>query len=150
MSVIALVALLLSGALGPSVAVVDDTRGQPLLCRPLGKGERFVLVYTNSMYGGDVRETYEVTSDGRLRRVAMHTAHPGAADYYAFTADVTREGDLYRIELPDAEFPEIAVRVDQVGAPRLHFVDGELDLLAATGDQHRIILSGRATGDACP
>lgn len=150
MTIVAVLALLLLGRAEPSFALVDDADGQLMLCRPLSQGERFVLAYTNSMYGGDVRETYQVTWHGTLRRVAMHAAHPAAADYYAFTADVIRDGELYRIDVPPAEFSEVAVRVDRVGAPRLIFADGELDLLIAAGNQQRVLLAGRAVGDECP
>lgn len=148
--VAALVLLLLGRGAQPSMLVVDETGDRILSCRALGPLERVVLVFTNSMYGGDVRETYQVTWQGALRRVAMHTAHPAAADYYAFTADVIRDGDLYRIDVPPAEFSEIAVRVDRVGAPRLIVAEGELDLLTAAGNQHRVLLAGRAAGDDCP
>lgn len=137
--------ILIAPGPGAGVIVFDETGDETVLCRPLAVGERFVLAYTNSMYGGDVRETFTVTGDGTLRRLAMHTEHPAAADYYAFTADVVRDGELYRIDLPPAEFATIAVRVDKVGAPRLLFSDRELDLLAATGNQHRLIL-GAGTG----
>jgi hypothetical protein len=149
MIAVAAIALLLFGAPSPSVLVYDETGDRIVLCRAVEHDDEFVLAFTNSMYGGDVRETYEVTRHGMLRRVAMHTAHPAAADYYAFTADVIPEGDLYRIDLPEAEFPEIAVRIDRVGAPRLIFAGGEIDLLTATGNQHRVILSGRPAGSEC-
>lgn len=140
--------ILLQVLLSPGLGVIayDETGEETVLCRRLVAGERFVLAYTNSMYGGDVRETFTVTGDGKLRRLAMHTEHPAAADYYAFTVDVVPEGELYRIDLAPAEFNTIAVRIDDVGAPRLLFADGELDLLAATGNQHRIILSAGTAG----
>ncbi|MDQ3693074.1 MAG: DUF1850 domain-containing protein, partial [Chloroflexota bacterium] len=137
----------------PRLTVVDDTAGTAVVCRSLAHGERVTLAFTHSMYGGDVHEEYMVTRQGRLRRVAMRTAHPAAADYYAHTANVVREGEMYRIEIPVAEFAAIAVRIDEVGRPRLIFRDHELDLLTATGHQHRVIigatLSNRFAGDAC-
>jgi hypothetical protein len=146
---VAAVLLLLAGAMAPSVVVYDETGDRVVLCRPVERDEEIVLAFTNSMYGGDVRETYHVTRNGRLRRVAMHTEHPAAADYYAFTADVIPEGDLYRIDVPPAEYAEIAVRIDRVGAPRLIVDGGEIDLLTATGNQHRVILLGRPAGSEC-
>lgn len=128
---------------GPALLVFDETGGQSVLCQRLEPGEQFVLAFTNSMYGGDVRETFTVTGEGKLRRGAMHTEHPAAADYYAFTVDVVRDGALYRIDVPAAEFATIAVRVDQVGAPRIIIAGREIDLLTSTGNQHRVVLSGR-------
>jgi hypothetical protein len=137
----------------PRLTVFDDFTKAPVMCRSLDHGERVVLAFTHSMFGGDVREEYVITRQGALRRLAMLTEHPAAADYYAHTADVTRDGDMYRIDVPAAEFEEIAVRIDRVGKPRLIFGDQELDLLAATGNQHRIIigaeLSSRFAGDIC-
>jgi hypothetical protein len=149
MTVVAAVVLVLLGAPGPSLVVFDETGNQIVLCRQLEPSEEFILAYTHSMYGGDVRETFRVTAAGTLRRIAMRTAHPAAADYYAYTADVVREGDLYRIDVPAADFAAIAVRIDEVGAPRLRFADGEIDLLAATGNQHRVVLSGRPRAGTC-
>ena len=148
--VAALVLLLLGRGAPPSILVVDETGDRLLHCRALPPGERVVLAYTNSMYGGDVRETYQVTWRGTLRRLTMHTAHPAAADYYAFTADVSRDGELYRVDVPPAEFSEIAVRVDRVGAPRLIVAEVETALLSAAGNQHRVLLTGRVAGDECP
>lgn len=143
MMVAAVLTFLFLTAPGPGLLVFDETGDQPVLCRRLEHGEQFVLAFTNSMYGGDVRETYTVTREGKLRRVAMHTEHPAAADYYAFTVDVVRDGELFRIDVPAAEYATIAVRVDRVGAPRIIVAGREIDLLTATGNQHRIILSGR-------
>lgn len=153
MNIIALLTVMLFTAPAPALIVVDETAGQQVLCHEFAPGESFSLAFTNSMYGGDVRETYVVTDEGLIRREAMHTEHPAAADYYAYTADVVREGKWFRVEVPPAEFADIAVRVDRVGAPRLRIEDEELPLLAATGDQHRVVLRGvvtsRFSGNEC-
>lgn len=145
--------LMLVAAPVPRLTVIDDTAGRAILCRPVAHGERVTLAFTNSMFGGDVREEYELTRRGALRRVAMRTAHPAAADYYAHTASVIQEGEMFRIDIPAAEFETIAVRIDQVGKPRLIFRDQELDLLTVAGNQHRVILgaelASRFAGDTC-
>ena len=110
--------------------------GEVILCRPFPV-EGVVLVYTHSMFGGDVQETF-VPANGMLRRVEMTTANGAAADYYAFTASVTRVGDRYRIKVPPAEFTDIVVRVDDVGSHRLMIGDETVDLLAMTGQAHRV------------
>ncbi|MDQ3412374.1 MAG: DUF1850 domain-containing protein [Chloroflexota bacterium] len=151
--ILALLAVIAIATPVPRLTVVDDTTGTAVACRSLAHGERVTLAFTHSMYGGDVHEEYMVTRQGTLRRVAMRTEHPAAADYYAHTANVVREGEMYRIEIPAAEFDEIAVRIDQVGKPRLLFSDQTLDLLTATGNQHRVIigagLGNRFAGDTC-
>jgi hypothetical protein len=145
MNIIALLTIIVFTAPAPTLIVVDETAGQTVFCHQLDSGEHFSLAFTNSMYGGDVRETYVVTSEGMIRRLTMHTEHPAAADYYAYTVDVVREGDWYRVEAPPAEFAEIAVRIDEVGAPRLNIADQEFPLLTATGNQHRVVLRGHVT-----
>lgn len=153
MNIITLLTVLFFTAPAPGLIVVDETAGRTVLCRQLEPGETFGLAFTNSMYGGDVRETYVVTNDGTIRRLTMRTEHPAAADYYAYTVDVVREGDWYRIDAPAAEFTEIAVRVDRVGAPRLQFGTEEVSLLTAAGHQHRVVLRGvvtsRFSGNEC-
>ena len=153
-------ALLLAGALltpaAPAFVVTDLATGATLLCEPLPPGRRVALVFTHSMYGGDVREVYEVGGDGRLRRIETTTANAAAAEYYAYDGAVTRVGDRFRVDAPAAIFEEIVVRVDRVGAHRLTWDDGALDLLAAAGDRVPVKLSvdqpsllNRSVGHAC-
>lgn len=145
MNIITLLTVILFTSPASAIVVFDETAGQTVLCHQLDRGERFSLAFTNSMYGGDVRETFVVTGEGMIRRLTMHTEHPAAADYYAYTVDVVREGDWYRVEVPPAEFAEIAVRIDQIGAPRLGVAGEEIPLLTVTGNQHRVVLRGRVT-----
>ena len=153
MNIIALLTFVFLTAPTPALVVFDETAEQPVLCHRLNQGEQFSLAFTNSMYGGDVRETYVVTREGLIRRLSMHTEHPAAADYYASTVDVVHDGDWYRVEVPPAEFAEIAVRIDRVGAPRIRVADQEIPLLTATGNQHRVVLRGRVisrfSGNEC-
>ena len=124
----------------PGFTATDETAGRVVLCRPLAGRERVALAFTHSMYGGDVVEEYDATGKHRLRRVAMTTANAAAAEYYAYTADVVRVGARFRVDVPAAEFDEIVVRVDRTGAHRLLFGAERVDLLAATGDGHRVRL----------
>jgi hypothetical protein len=135
-------------AASPATALVaaDATTGTVFVCEPLASGERFGLAYTHSMYGGEVREEYVATGDGRLRRLAMTTANAAAAEYYAHTADVVRDGERFRVDLPAAEFAALVVRVDRIGAPRLVHGDGGVDLVAIAGDDARVRLELRTVG----
>jgi hypothetical protein len=155
-----LIPLLCAGLLtipgAPTFVAVDLETGARLACEPLGHGERVVLVFTHSMYGGDVREEYVAGSDGRLRRVEMTTANAAAAEYYAHDGRVTRLDDRFRVDAPPASFDEIVVRVDDVGRHRLLRNGGELDLLAAVGqgtpvrlDVVRLGPVDRWTGGGC-
>lgn len=142
----------------PTLALVatDGDDGRVILCQPVREGDRFVLSYTHSMYGGEVREEYAATGDGQLRRLSMTTANAAAADYYAYTATVVREGERFRVEVPPASFRELVVRVDRVGQPRLAIGGDTLSLFAAMGDDHRVRLAiersavwQRLLGGAC-
>ena len=132
---------------GPAVFVATDlTTDTTIACEVLSSGERVALVYTHSMYGGDVVEEFMTGPDDQLRRVAMTTANEAAAEYYADTVRVTRVGDRFRVEAPAASFAEIVVRVDRVGGHRLRLGGETVDVLAATGDGHRVRLSLRSPG----
>lgn len=140
--------LLLAGALAagspPTVVATDLETGRTLLCRPLPGGARLTLAFTHSMYGGDVREAFVPTADGRLRRVALSTANAAAADYYAYTAGVVREGDRFRVDVPAAEYDEVVVRVDRIGDHRLLLGGDVIALVEAAGDGHRVALRARS------
>jgi|YNPNPStandDraft_1061719.scaffolds.fasta_scaffold03976_5 hypothetical protein len=46
-------------------------------------GERFVLLYEHSMYGGEVRENYRVAGPGMIVE-SVETVRPEIAEYYGF------------------------------------------------------------------
>jgi len=143
---IALVALLgmaPAGAIPSTTFVATDLdTGAVVFCRPASEG--VVLAYTHSMYGGDVREEYAATGDGRLRRLRMTTANAAAAEYYAYDAPVVPDGERYRVVVPPQEFTEIVVRVDRLGAHRLLAGERAVDLVAEAGDGHRVALGVRS------
>jgi hypothetical protein len=115
-----------------------DLGDRVVLCEPL-PADGVTLVYTHSMYGGDVRERF-VAAGRSLRRVEMTTANPAAADYYASTVSVTEVDGRFRVDTPPADYEEIVVRVDNVGHHRLIVGDETFDLLALTGQAHRVRL----------
>ncbi len=112
--------------------------GAVIACRPF-PSDGVTLIYTHSMFGGDVRETF-VASGEMLRRVEFTTANGAAADYYAFTASVSRVGDRFLVDVPPAEYAEIVVRIDDVGRHRLVIGEETIDLLEASGQAHRVRL----------
>ena len=141
---------------GLAFVATDLTADRPVLCRPVRAGDRIVLAFTHSMYGGDVREAYVAMGDGRLRRVAVTTANAAAAEYYADTAGVTREGDRFRLEVPDVSFARIVVRADRIGDHRLAVGAETVNLAASTGNTRQVQLAlkerpiwNRLLGRAC-
>ena len=120
----------------PGLAVVatdlDDDR--VVVCRGVRAGERLVLAFTHSMYGGVVREEYAAMGNAEFRRVAVTTANAAAAEYYAYTAAVIREGDRFRLDVPEASFRRIVVRADGIGRHRLEVGGSVVPLLAEGGE----------------
>jgi hypothetical protein len=151
-----LIVALLAWRLLPAETVVtatDLTDGRVIVCRP---GQPMTLVFTHSMYGGDVEETFLPRQGNRLVRVKMTTANAAAAEYYAYVAPVAPEGDRFRLDVPPAVYDEVIVRVDDVGRHRLRFAGDEIDLLTQAGNRHRVQLDSdrlsvvdRLTGRGC-
>ena len=121
-----------------------DSGDRVVVCRPF-PDDGVTLVYTHSMYGGDVRERF-VPTGRSLRRVEMTTANPAAAEYYASTVSVTEVEGRYRVDAPPATYDEIVVRVNDVGHHLLVVGDETFDLLALTGQAHRVRLDVVRTG----
>ena len=138
--IVLLAALPLLAAPALAVVATDHDSGRLLYCRRMQDGDRLVLAFTHSMYGGEVREEYAATDDGQLRRLSMTTANAAAAEYYAYMAEVVRDGDRFRVKVPPATFRELVVRVDRVGRPRLAVGAETVSLLAAAGDDRRVRL----------
>ena len=131
-----LLAVAMFGALAFSplrLLVVTSSTGT-IACTIVTIGSHATLEFTHSMYGGDVTEVYRVTSDNQLEREMFLTDNAAAAEYYAWTAEVHPVGDRYEVVAPPESFPELTVRVDQVGKHRFA-VDTTIWNLAAMVDQ---------------
>lgn len=122
----------------PTLIVRDETAGKVVLCQTVSPATRITLIYTHSMFGGDVIEEFVPLGNDRLRRLRMSTANEAAAEYYAYEADVIATNQRFIVDVPRATFGEIVVRVDRVGHHRLGFDGTTIDLLAASGDRHQV------------
>jgi hypothetical protein len=154
--VVLLVAAPLVAAPTLAFVVTDLSDGREILCRQVRPGDAIVLSFTNSMYGGDVREEFAATTDGRLRRVGMTTANAAAADYYAYTSAVVAEDGRFRIDVPTVALGEIVVRADRVGRHRIAIGTDVVDLLTKGGAGRpvrlrieRTMVWDRLLGGAC-
>ncbi|MDQ3045174.1 MAG: DUF1850 domain-containing protein [Chloroflexota bacterium] len=127
-----------------ALTVTDQTEGGIVLCFVPRRDEPFTLSFTHSMFGGEVRETYTLTTDAKLQRQEITTANLAAAEYYAYTAGVSQAGERYRLELPAATFDRLDVLVDEVGHHRLSTAERRVDLLAVTGDGHHVELQAQS------
>lgn len=131
---------------GTVLVASDPATDRPLVCRRLPP-DGFALAFDHSMYGGEVRERFVPTPDGRLRLLATTTANAAAAEYYAYDRSVVAEGGRFRIDAPPREFPAIVVRVDEVGDHRLLVGAETLDLVAAVGAGRPVRLALATTDD---
>lgn len=117
--------VMFGAALSPGQMIAVTTRdGDALVCHPIGRDSSVTLVFTHSMYGGDVRETYVAEGD-RLRRTSITTANAAAAEYYATDGRISRIDDGYLLLLPEQTFDHLIFRIDDIGKHRL-LIDGEL------------------------
>jgi len=120
-----LVGVVLAGGLLQPVTVLqagtDD--GDLLTCRHVSAGAPVTLIFTHSMYGGEVRERWRVVGDGLVReRIVAERA--AAAEYYASDGAVEQMEDGFVVVAPPLAIEAPTVRVDQTGQHRLRFDDG--------------------------
>ncbi len=120
--------LVLGGALTPApVVTLRADAGGPNICRTVVAGETFLLVFRHSMYGGEVREEFQVEGS-RLLRTGVTAEKAAAAEYYAYDGRIEPVRDGYRVIVPPATMDEVVIRLDRVGQHRLRFNDEEVAL----------------------
>ncbi len=117
---LALPGMLLQPALAVTLITGD---GDQLICARVETGARVELQFTHSMYGGYVRESYRVDSDGTLSRQRIITENAAAAEYYATDGRTRRTNDGWEVLAPPFETRELVIRVDERGDHRLT-IDG--------------------------
>lgn len=127
----------------PILVASEPDTGRVIFRRPLA-ADGFTLAFDHSMYGGEVRERFVPAGGpgrGSLRRVETTTANAAAAEYYAYDAPVVRQGERFRVDVPPLELPDLVVRVDWVGKPRLLIGGERLDLVPVVGDGRPVRLA---------
>ncbi len=92
------------------------------------RGEPVTLVFRNSMFGGDVRERFEVAGDRSLLRTRVVTDNAASAEYYAWDGQIAPVTDGFEVVVPPQAYAELVIRVDQVGKHRLRIGDREIAL----------------------
>jgi hypothetical protein len=122
-----LVATLLIGvaAMPSPVLLVTSASGAIDICLPLGTSEPVILTFTNSMYGGEVREQFEI-ANGHLVRTRFVTENAASAEYYAWNAAIEVMDDGYEVKVPPESFAFVPVLVDTIGDYRLVAGDEEI------------------------
>jgi hypothetical protein len=122
-------AMVAAGTLAQPVQVltVHTIDGDSLACRRVGRGDTVTLVFTHSMYGGEVRETWRVDGD-TLARERIVTDNAAAAEYYATDGAVRRVSGGYEVISPPLRADALPFRIDEIGDHRLRFDGTEIPL----------------------
>ena len=122
------------------VAEVRTDDGNVLVCHRTAPGGIVTLVFTHSMYGGEVRETWRVDGDG-LDRVQIVTENAAAAEYYATDGRTRRvDGGVEVLALP-AHVDTLPFRIDHIGNHRLRLDDEEISLASEVEESAGATLS---------
>lgn len=100
------------------------------ICDIVRRGDAITLIFRNSMFGGDVRETFEVTGDQSLLRTHVITENAASAEYYAWDGRVVPVDGGFQVVVPPQEYKDLTIRVDQVGMHRLRTGDREIALFS--------------------
>jgi hypothetical protein len=134
------ITLLFGILLTPSQRIVVRSGDESIeICRRIPDGERVGLTFTNSMFGGDVRETYVAAGDS-LTRVGFWTEVAAAAEYYAWTRPIDIADGGYEVAVPDESFASVPVLIDEVGNYRLVVADEEFGLSGMVDSPVSIVL----------
>ena len=107
--------------------VVRSDGGQNIVCERISSGDRVTLTFTNSMFGGAVRETYLVNSD-QLTQVSFVTELEAAAEYYAWTLPVLQTNDGFQVLVEPESYSSIPVQVDPRSDYKLTIGNSTFDL----------------------
>lgn len=127
--------VMLGIALSPRQLIAVTTEGnEPLVCRPISRNTPVTLVFTHSMYGGDVRETFVAAEGERLRRTSIVTDNAASAEYYATDGRIARIEGGYLLLVPETMFDDLVFRIDGIGQHRLLIGD---DTIALTDESIR-------------
>lgn len=142
--------VVLGATLSPvRMIAVTAVGSDPIVCHPIGRDVTVTLVFTHSMYGGDVRETFTTAPGNGLRRTSIITDNAAAAEYYATDGRIARIDEGYLLLQPEQTFDELVFRIGDVGGHRL-VIDGTTIALTNDPDRSRqarlAVVPGTAAG----
>lgn len=113
-AILLLMAPMLLASPAQSLQVRTDT-GALVWCTAVSADDIVQLQFTHSMFGGYVREQWQVTPDRELRRVRFVTENAAAAEYYATDGTSYQADDGYVVPGEPLQQPALIVRVNQRG-----------------------------------
>lgn len=127
---------------------VHTSTGALVWCARVKQRDIVQLQFTHSMYGGYVREHWQVTPDNRLERVRFVAENAAAAEYYATDGSSYLAEDGYVVPTDPLVQPELVVRVNPRGNHVLTVADQSVNLAEelVTSTQVRIT----AESESCP
>ena len=132
---------------GRSLQVRTST-GEVVWCTSVDRGDIVQLQFTHSMYGGYVREQWQVTSGNQLERVHFVTENAAAAEYYATDGSSYLAEEGYVVPTQFLVRQELVIRVNSRGNHVLTIDDRSVNLaeLLITSTQVRISVEP----ESCP
>ena len=110
-----------------SLQVHTDT-GALVWCTAVRPHDTVQLQFTHSMFGGYVREQWQVLPNGDLGRVRFVTENAAAAEYYATDGTSYKAGDGYVVPGEPLRQPALVVRVNGRGDHYLTVGDTSVNL----------------------
>lgn len=127
---------------------VQTSAGELVWCAGVKPGDSVQLQFTHSMYGGFVREFWQVTSGNKLERTWFVTENAAAAEYYATDGSSYRTDDGYVVPTLPLVQPELVVRVNSRGSHKLTVEDQSLSMADLLGTSTQVRIS--ITQKSCP
>lgn len=110
------------------VLLVRAESGDLVVCTPVRGGDVVQLQFTHSMFGGYVREQWEITPHGELNRVRFVTENAAAAEYYATDGASYEADDGFVVPGDPLQRSDLIVRVNNRGNHVLTVNDEEWPL----------------------
>lgn len=131
---------MLAASSGRSLQVRTDA-GYLVWCTPVHRNDQVQLQFTHSMFGGYVRETWQVSPDDTLVRQRFVTENAAAAEYYATDGASYQDHDGYVVPGEPLDQPELVVRVNQRGNHYLTVGDSTVHLADLLPQSMRVRIS---------
>lgn len=119
-----------------------DTR---LACARVDATTPVTLVFTHSMYGGNVSERYRLRDDDMLERQRIVTENAAAAEYYATDGRIRQVDGGYEVLASPFVTERLVIRVDARGNHRLTIGATTWPLYDQLQDSARIELEAKRT-----
>lgn len=94
---------------------VRTATGDVVWCSPVNQNDVVQVQFTHSMFGGYVREQWNITPNNQLQRARFLTENAAAAEYYATDGTSFRADDGFVVPGDPLVQSELTVRVNNRG-----------------------------------